>query len=119
MNAKVEPHTSAGWTTVCDQEDLIPNIGVCAKVNNHQIAIFMVEDTIGNSELFAIDNYDPKSGANVLSRGIVGDLKGHKVVASPIYKNHFDLQTGECLEEEYSIPVYTVRNANGKIEVAV
>lgn len=114
MNAKVEPQLETGWITVCDQQDLIPNVGVCAKVNNRQVAIFML-----NNELFAIDNYDPKSGVNVLSRGIVGDLKGHKVVASPIYKNHFDLQTGECLEEDYSIPVYSVRNANGKIEVAV
>lgn len=114
MNAKVEPQLEAGWITVCDQQDLIPNVGVCAKVSNRQVAIFLVKD-----ELFAIDNYDPKSSANVISRGIVGDLKGHTVVASPIYKNHYDLQTGECLEEDYSIPVYTVRNTNGKIEVAV
>ena len=118
MNAKVEPQVDAKWISICDQQDLIPNVGVCAKLNDRQVAVFMVSDPQGNTELFAIDNYDPKSGANVLSRGIIGDLKGHKVVASPIYKNHYDLQTGECLEEEYSIPVYTVRNRNGKIEVA-
>lgn len=119
MNAIVDPQTETGWVTVCNQQDLIPNVGVCAKINDRQVAIFMVQDPAGRSELFAIDNYDPKSSANVLSRGIVGDLKGHKVVASPIYKNHFDLQTGACLEEDYSIPVYSVRNADGKIEVAV
>jgi nitrite reductase (NADH) small subunit len=119
MNAKVEPQTATDWIAVCDQQDLIPNVGVCAKVNDRQVAIFMLQDAAGNNELFAIDNYDPKSSANVLSRGIVGDLKGHKVVASPIYKNHFDLQTGKCLEEDYSIPVYTVRTSNGKIQVAV
>lgn len=114
MNAKFQPQMETRWVTVCDLQDLIPNVGVCAQVNNRQIAIFRIQD-----ELFAIDNYDPKSSANVISRGIVGDLKGHAVVASPIYKNHYVLQTGECLEEGYSIQVYTVRDSNGKIEVAV
>lgn len=118
MNAKLQPQTETDWITVCEHQELIPNVGVCAKVKNKQVAVFMVQDTLGKSQLFAIDNYDPKSNANVLSRGIVGDLKGHTVVASPIYKNHFDLATGSCLEEEFSIPVYMVRNVNGKIQVA-
>jgi nitrite reductase (NADH) small subunit len=46
----------------------------------------------------------------VLSRGIVGDLSGRLVVASPLYKQHFDLQTGACLEEEgVQVEVYSVR----------
>lgn len=118
MNAKAEPQSVANWTAICSAEDLIPNVGVCAKVNNKQIAVFMLALADGEQQLFAIDNHDPKSNANVLSRGIVGDLKGHLVVASPLYKNHYDLTTGQCLEEDYSIPVYAVRNTNGMIEVA-
>ena len=118
MNATVNAPVEADWVTVCDHTDLIPNVGVCAKVNNKQIAIFLLNNTDGSKSLYAIDNHDPKSNANVLSRGIVGDLKGHKVVASPIYKNHFNLETGECLEESYSIPVYAVREQDGKIEIA-
>ena len=66
---------------------------------------------------YLIDNHDPFSKANVLSRGIVGDLKGHNVVASPIYKQHFCLETGKCLEEDTQIPVYKVRENAGKVEV--
>ena len=50
--------------------------------------------------MFAIDALDPFSNAPVLSRGIVGDLQGQLVVASPIYKQHFSLETGQCLEDE-------------------
>ena len=42
-------------------------------------------------QVYALDNFDPHSGANVLSRGIVGDLSGELVVASPVYKHHFSL----------------------------
>ena len=98
-------------------DDLLTNVGVCAKVQEKQVAIFKLAGQNGGTQLYAIDNHDPFSDANVLSRGIVGDLKGRDVVASPIYKHHFDLNTGECLEEEKQIPVYQVRENSGKIEV--
>ena len=50
--------------------------------------------------MFGLENFDPWSRANVMSRGIVGDLAGHLVVASPVYKQHFDLRTGRCIEDE-------------------
>jgi len=112
MNAKVELE----WLPVCKLDDVLPNLGVCAKVADRQIAIFKVADTSG-TQLFAIDNHDPFSEANVLSRGIVGDLKGQIVVASPVYKQHFDLATGQCLEDETRIQVYPVRAIDGQIEV--
>ena len=118
MNAKAELDTKAEWVAVCDWDDLLANVGVCAKVADKQVAIFKITDE-GKENLYAIDNHDPFSKANVLSRGIVGDLKGRNVVASPIYKQHFDLSTGECLEEEISIPVYKVRENSGKIEVCI
>ena len=60
----------------------------------------------------------PASGANVLSRGIVGDLGGEIVVASPIYKQHFSLVTGRCLEEpELSVPAYLARVIDGEVWV--
>ena len=46
----------------------------------------------------------------MLSRGILGDVKGQLVVASPLYKQHFSLETGACLEEEgVQVEVYPVR----------
>ena len=98
---------------VCDVSDLWPNIGVCALVNGRQIAIFLVGET-----LYALDNYDPASGANVLSRGILGDVKGEHVIASPLYKHHYSLITGRCLEDPAkSVNVYTVRVLDGRVWV--
>jgi nitrite reductase (NADH) small subunit len=46
----------------------------------------------------------------VLSRGIVGDINGELVVASPVYKQHFSLLTGRCLEDaSVSVVVYAAR----------
>jgi nitrite reductase (NADH) small subunit len=72
------------------------------------VAIFHVQED--DEALYAIDNIDPNVQASVLSRGLVGNLGERIVVASPIYKQHFDLTTGECLEApENSVKVYPVR----------
>jgi NAD(P)H-dependent nitrite reductase large subunit/NAD(P)H-dependent nitrite reductase small subunit len=113
-----EPGVAAGskrasWASICDFKDLWPNIGVCALVNGRQIAIFLVGET-----LYALDNYDPASGANVLSRGIVGDMKGEHVIASPLYKHHYSLVTGRCFEDPAkSVNVYPVRVLDGRVWV--
>jgi nitrite reductase (NADH) small subunit len=71
------------------------------------VAVFYLPSE--NPQLYALGNWDPIGKANVLSRGIVGDLKGELVVASPLYKQHFVLATGVCLEDpEVSVPVYEV-----------
>jgi assimilatory nitrate reductase catalytic subunit len=98
---------------VCRFDDIVPDTGVCALVAGEQVAVFRIED-----EIFAIGNRDPFSDANVLSRGIVGDLKGELVVASPIYKQHFSLHTGRCIEDpEVRIPVYEARVEDGTVVV--
>jgi nitrite reductase (NADH) small subunit len=84
-----------GWVAVCRLEDIVPNTGVCALVGGRQVAVFRLDD----GSVHAVDNHDPFSRANVLSRGILGDVKGELVVASPVYKQHFRLATGECIEE--------------------
>lgn len=104
------------WTDVCAVEDILPNTGVCALVGSRHVAVFRT----GTDRWFAIDNLDPKSGASVLSRGLVGNLGDRVVVASPLYKNHFDLQTGECLEQpEHSVRTHPVQAEQGRIRVAV
>ena len=98
---------------VCDLKEILPDTGVCALVAGEQVAIFRVED-----QIYAVGNRDPFSNANVLSRGIVGDVKGELVVASPIYKQHFSLLTGRCLEDAtMRIPVYAARVEKGFVEV--
>ncbi|WP_183730140.1 MULTISPECIES: nitrite reductase small subunit NirD [Paraburkholderia] len=105
------------WVPVCQLDDIVPNTGVCALVNGEQVAVFHVDD--GAARVFAIGNYDPNSQAAVLSRGLVGSLGERIVVASPIYKHHFDLATGECLEEpRSSVNAYAARVENGQVWVA-
>jgi nitrite reductase (NADH) small subunit len=106
----------ANWYTVCKESELNPFMGVRALLHGKQIALFMIRNS---REIFAIDAIDPFSGAAVLSRGIVGDLKGELVVASPIYKQHFNLRTGVCLEDETcGVETYPVRVRDGYVQVA-
>ncbi len=109
---------ATGWVAVCGVDDLIPGSGICALVAGREVAIFYLPDS--HPSLYAVDNRDPIGKANVLYRGIVGDIGGRLVVASPLYKQHFDLATGACLEEaEQSVGVFAVRQVDGKVEVAV
>lgn len=109
------PATTEDWVSVCEVTDLMPDTGVCALINNKQVAIFYSRRL---NEYFAASNYDPISGANVLSRGIIGSLGEAVVIASPLYKQHFNLRTGECLEKpEHIIPIYPVRVENGQVQV--
>lgn len=104
------------WTPICTLDDIVPNTGVGALVNGHQIAVFRLD----NNQVFALDNFDPHSQANVLSRGIIGDIGGELVVASPIYKQHFRLIDGVCLEDSAkSVRAYSVSVQNGEISVDV
>jgi nitrite reductase (NADH) large subunit len=92
------------WTRVCALDDILPGCGVAARVAGLQVALFRVGDAV-----HAIGNLDPVSGVNVLSRGIVGDIGGELVVASPLYKQHFSLLTGRCLENPaLCVPVHPV-----------
>jgi nitrite reductase (NADH) small subunit len=101
------------WTTVCRLDDILPNAGVAALVDETQVAIFRVDDKV-----YALANKDPYSNANVLSRGIVGSLKGKLVVASPIYKQHFSLDAGQCLEDDtVSIPCYQARTEGELVQI--
>jgi nitrite reductase (NADH) small subunit len=110
------PGNAGKWHPVCALEDIWPNMGVCALVEGRQIAIFRLQDNL----LYAIDNHDPHSDANVLSRGIVGDLGGERVVASPIYKHHYQLRTGACVEDDsVRLNTYAVEVRDGAVWVQV
>lgn len=101
------------WSFVCPLEDIRPESGVRALLDGWQIAVFRVGE-----EIFALDNRDPASSAHVLSRGIVGDVMGEPVVASPVYQQRFGLSTGRCLENpELSVRTYPAQVANGDVWV--
>lgn len=93
--ATVDPPGEAGWWPVCPPGRLTPDRGVAALIEGVAVAVFRM----ASGELYALDNLDPFSGASVLSRGIVGEAGGVPTVASPMYKQRFDLRTGACLDD--------------------
>lgn len=104
------------FTPVCALDDILPDTGVAARVEGRHVAVFR----LAGGALHAIDNVDPKNGASVLSRGLVGNLGERVVVASPLYKHHFDLATGECLElPGLRVRVHAVRVEGGRVWVAL
>jgi NAD(P)H-dependent nitrite reductase small subunit len=108
------PPARGDWVAVCRLDDIVPNTGVCALVGGQQVAVFRLDD----DSVYALSNHDPFSRANVLSRGIVGDLKGELVVASPVYKQHFSLASGQCLEDpQVRVLVFAARLENGTVWV--
>jgi nitrite reductase (NADH) small subunit len=106
------------WVAVCRAGDVQRERGVCAIVAGRQVAILRTHD----DDWYAVGQRDPFSGAFVLSRGLVGsrtiDGAVVPVVQSPVYKQAFDLRTGQCLDDmSVTIPVFRVRMTDGVVEV--
>ena len=105
--------SATSWMPVCGLEDVVPDSGVCALLHGRQVAIFRVGDAV-----YAIGNHDPASGVNILARGIVGDLAGEPVVASPLYKQHYSLVNGRCFEDaSLAVPTFLTRLVDGQVWV--
>ena len=104
------------WVDVCALGAVVPDTGVGALVAGRQLAIFRLAD----GSVHALSGFDPFSKAFVLARGIVGDRAGAPKVASPIFKQSFDLRTGQCLDDPgVRIPVHGARLRDGRIEVCL
>ncbi|MBR7887863.1 nitrite reductase small subunit NirD [Marinomonas sp. A79] len=101
------------WKSICKQSDLVAGAGVAAMVNGEQVALFYVPES--EHQVFAIGNWDPLGKANVLSRGLVAHLQDKWVVASPLYKQHFELTSGQCLEETVSVPHFQAKLENEQV----
>jgi len=106
---------STAWTDICPKNDLTPNAGICAQFNEQQVAIFLCKRT---DSLYAVSNFDPFGDANVLSRGIIGSTEDITYVASPLYKQRFNLATGECLDSEvHQLKTFDVRIENEQVQL--
>jgi NAD(P)H-dependent nitrite reductase small subunit len=111
---------SQGWERICPLSELPFDAGTAALINQDtpqeaQIALFrpLATDTV-----FAIDNFDPFSGVNVLARGILCSIGEELAVASPILKQHFSLATGRCIEDDgVSVTTYPVSVRDGVVFV--
>lgn len=106
------------WTHVGSRADLVPGAGIGARLGDRQVAIFCIPEL--DQPLYAVDNYCPISGVHIIARGIVGDIESEPVVATPLYKKHFSLLDGRCVEapDGYRLNVYAVRLAGNGIQVS-
>lgn len=102
------------WHRICPLDRLPVDRGVAALLDGEQVALFRLAD----GSLHALDNLDPFSGAMVLSRGLVGSRGERATVASPMYKQVFDLETGRCLDDDQVVlATHPVRVVDGLVEV--
>ncbi|CAI0760698.1 nitrite reductase large subunit NirB [Serratia ficaria] len=104
----------AQWQEVCLLADIPANAGVAARLGQQQIALFHLPE----HGVYALANREPDSDANVLARGLVGDVAGEPVVISPLYKQRFRLRDGVCVDSgEPGVTVWPVRVESGRVWV--
>lgn len=107
------------WVAVCELRELDPERGVAALVHGSQVAVFRLHD----DRVVAVQQQDPYSGAYVMSRGLVGTRGDAPTVASPMYKQVFDLRDGRCLDavgkEPIDLGTFEVLVRDGIVHVAV
>ena len=123
----VDPQTAEytapdGWVRVCALDDLEVERGRAALLGGTPIALFLLHGPDGSGgRVHAVSNLDPYSHAHVISRGIVGTRQDVPTVASPMYKQVFDLRTGACLDtqgkEPLSLHVWPVSVDDGHVLV--
>lgn len=112
---QAEQSEAVEWFDIASIDDIISGTGAAARLGDKQIAVFRDKHSI-----YAIDNLDPFSDANVLSRGLLADMGGRLCVASPVYKQHFCLKTGECLEDTaVNVKAYPVTLRDDRILVGI
>ncbi|BBB29165.1 nitrite reductase small subunit NirD [Neptunomonas japonica] len=107
--------TKNEWFDLCSINDLVANSGVCALLKEEQVALFYLPN---EQKVYAVGQYDPFGNANVMSRGIIGSKLGQLFVASPLYKQHFLLEDGSCLEDDaVSLPVWKTQIINERVMI--
>jgi len=103
-----------GWVDVIAEADLEVEVGVPALVGAAAVAVFKTYA----GEFFAVSNIDPRTGSSVMARGIVGTRGEIPTVASPLYKEVYDLRTGVCLDDQTKqLEAFEVRVAGGIVQV--
>lgn len=100
VDAVTQTTDAPAWRFVCALADLEVERGRAALLDGVQVALFLLH----SGRVHAVSNLDPFSGAHVISRGIVGTRGDVPTVASPMYKQVFDLRTGACLDAQGKEP---------------
>ncbi len=105
---------AAAWHRVCAVNELEPAWGEAALVAGRQVALFRT----AAGEVFAVAQEDPATGAMVMARGILGSRGARPTIASPLHKEVYDLETGECFGNPgLRLPTFTTRIDEGYIEI--
>lgn len=100
------------WQAICAIGDIPEQAGIGARMGELQIALFRFGEAI-----YALDNHEPGSGANVLSRGILGDVGGEPVVITPLYKHRIRLRDGRSQDGELAVRAWPVKVEQGTVWV--
>jgi nitrite reductase (NADH) small subunit len=120
VHTDTDTHDSAGtpaeWTSVCALDRLEPLWGEAALIDGVQVALVLLP----GGSLYAVSNQDPATGSFVMSRGIVGSRGSRPTLASPLHKQVYDLETGECFTSaDYALRTFPVRLDRGTVQVQV
>lgn len=115
----VQNHSHSGdgeWEQIAALTDIPANAGMAARLGQQQIALFHLAGS--EPQVFALENHEPGSQANVLARGLVGDAGGEPMVISPLYKKRFRLRDGQSLDDAgLRLRVWPVKILHGQIWV--
>lgn len=105
--------SSRPWQAICALDAIPAEAGIGARLGERQIALFRFGE-----QVYALDNLEPGSDANVLSRGILGDAAGEPIVISPLYKQRIRLRDGRsCEGGEPAVRAWPVKVENGTVWV--
>ncbi|MEZ2391272.1 nitrite reductase small subunit NirD [bacterium RCC_150] len=112
----LEESTARVWHRICPLDELEPAWGEAALVDGVQVALFRVDA----GTVYAVGQQDPATCANVMARGITGSRGSRPTIASPLHKEVYDLQTGECYSNpELRLPAFRTRVVDGFVELEV
>ncbi|HAS1129569.1 TPA: nitrite reductase small subunit NirD [Enterobacter cloacae] len=104
---------SKRWQEICGLDEIPEQAGIGARLGRKPIALFRF-----GTSVYALDDQEPGSDANVLSRGILGDAAGEPVVISPLYKQRIRLRDGCQVDNgEPAVRAWPVKIENGKVWV--
>lgn len=106
----------ADWQIICSIDDLVPGSGVAVWLNGCSAALFWLPDQ--EPGLYVLAHHDPLSGAEVLAHGLLCESGGVWSVASPLYKHHYRLTDGVCLEQpDITLQTWPVRLEDQQVQI--
>jgi nitrite reductase (NADH) large subunit len=101
------PEPALEWVLVGKVWEFPADGGAAVKYGRTQLAVF---NFASRGEWYACQNMCPHRREFVLSRGLLGDVRGTPKVACPVHKKTFSLESGQCLGgDDYTVRVFPVK----------